>query len=66
MYFACVSGSGVKDYASQARGMARYGENCDDYVLVFGGWGSSRGSDAHLAESVSELMEFRHSKILMN
>ena len=66
VYFACVSGAGLKHFASQARDMTRYGENCYDYVLVVGGWNSSWESEAHVAESITEIMAFCHSKILIN
>ena len=66
VYFACVSGAGLKHFASQARDMAKYGEKCYDYVLVVGGWNSSRETKAAVAESIREIMALCHSKMLIN
>ena len=47
----------------------RYDEvwgNCYDYVLVVGERNSSWESEAHVAESMSEIMAFRHPEILIN
>ena len=66
VFFACVSGAGLKHFVSQARGMARYGEKCYDYVLVVGGWNSSWDSNAEVAESIREIMEFCCSRMLIN